>query len=169
MKNLLSNKTPQATRSGDVAGGSVAWGLLGAFCFKEGIMDIGILPWWTDPNIKAEFLQLILTQTHILDYWLWPERPELMHVHSLVWFAVLILLVAWFYRRHLGPTWMAGVAVLLFAIEDGHGMPVGWICNRNTLIAACFEARRARAVGSSHRLDRRALARYRRGGPHTRK
>jgi hypothetical protein len=101
-------------------------------------MDIGFLPWWTDPNIKAEFLQLIPTQTHILDYWLWPERPELMHVHSLVWFAVLILLVAWFYRRHLGPTWMAGVAVLLFAIEDGHGMPVGWICNRNTLIAACF-------------------------------
>jgi hypothetical protein len=104
----------------------------------QGIMDIGILPWWTDPNIKAEFLQLIPTQSHILDYWLWPERPELMHVHSLFWFAVLILLVAWFYRRILGATWLAGVAVLLFAMEDGHGSPVGWICNRNTLIAASF-------------------------------
>jgi len=101
-------------------------------------MDIGFLPWWTDPNIKAEFMQLIPTQTHILDYWLWPDRPELMHLHNLAWFALLIFLAARFYRRILGPTWMAGVAVLLFAIEDGHAFPIGWICNRNTLIAASF-------------------------------
>lgn len=101
-------------------------------------MDVGLWPWWTDPNIKAEFFQLIPTQTHILDYWLWPDRPSLMHVHSLVWFALVVFLAARFYRRILGPTWMAGVAALLFAIEDGHALPVGWIANRNTLIAACF-------------------------------
>ena len=33
---------------------------------------------------------------------------------------------------------MAGLAVLLFAVEDGHGTPVGWICNRNVLVAASF-------------------------------
>ena len=101
-------------------------------------MDVGFLPWWTDPNIKAEFFQLIPTQTHILDYWLWPDHPEWMHVHSLLWFALLVFLAARFYRRILGPTWMAGIAVLLFAIEDGHALPVGWICNRNILIAASF-------------------------------
>ncbi|MBN2292738.1 MAG: hypothetical protein JXM70_09955 [Pirellulales bacterium] len=101
-------------------------------------MDDGFLPWWTDPWIKAEFFQLIPTQTHILDYWLWPERPELMHVHNLAWFALLVLLAARFYRRLLGPTWMAGVAALLFAVEDAHGTPAGWICNRNILIAASF-------------------------------
>ena len=101
-------------------------------------MDVGLWPWWTDPNIKAEFFQLIPTQTHILDYWLWPDRPSLMHVHSLVWFALVVFLAARFYRRILGPTWMAGVAALLFAIEDGHALPVGWIANRNTLIATCF-------------------------------
>ncbi len=101
-------------------------------------MDVGFLPWWTDPRIKAEFFQLLTVQTHILDYWLWPDRPELMHAHSLVWFALLVFLAARFYRRILGPTWMAGVAALLFAMEDGHGTPVGWICNRNILIAASF-------------------------------
>lgn len=101
-------------------------------------MDVGFLPWWTDPEIKAEFFQLITVQTHILDYWLWPDRPDLMHVQSLVWFALLVFLAAKFYRRILGPTWMAGLAALLFAIEDGHGTPVGWVCNRNILIAASF-------------------------------
>ena len=101
-------------------------------------MDVGFLPWWTDPHIKAEFFQLIPTQTHILDYWLWPDRPDLMHAHSLAWYALLVFLAARFYRRILGATWMAGVAALLFAIEDAHAAPVGWICNRNDLIAASF-------------------------------
>ena len=35
MKNLLSNKTLQATYGGDVIGGSVVLGMLGAFLFKE--------------------------------------------------------------------------------------------------------------------------------------
>jgi len=33
MKNLLSNKTLQATYGGDVVGGSVVLGMLGAFLF----------------------------------------------------------------------------------------------------------------------------------------
>ena len=102
------------------------------------LMDEGFLPWWTDTKIKAEFLQLIPTQTHILDYKLWPKSPSMMHVQSLLWFALLVFLAAKFYRRILGATWMAGAAALLFAIEDGHGVPIGWICNRNILIAASF-------------------------------
>jgi hypothetical protein len=61
-----------------------------------------------------------------------------MHVHSLAWFALLVLLAAVLYRRYLGATWMAGAAALLFAVEDAHGTPVGWICNRNILLAASF-------------------------------
>jgi hypothetical protein len=101
-------------------------------------MDVGLFPWFTDPSIKADLFYLISTQTHILDYWLWPDRPELMHMHNLLWFALLVFLAAKFYRRMLGPTWMAGAAALLFAIEDGHALPAAWICNRNALIAACF-------------------------------
>jgi hypothetical protein len=105
---------------------------------SRALMDLGFLPWWTYPHIKAEFLQVLTVQTHVLDYWLWPDRPELMHAHSLAWFALLVVLAALFYRRYVGVTWMAGAAALLFAVEDAHGTPVGWICNRNTLIAASF-------------------------------
>ena len=41
------------------------------------LMDVGFLPWFADPEMKAEFLQLIPTQTHLLDYQLWPDRPDL--------------------------------------------------------------------------------------------
>ncbi len=102
------------------------------------LMDLGFLPWWTYPGAKAEFLQFLTVQTHILDYRLWPDHPEWMHVHSLAWFAVLVLLAAVVYRRLLGASWMAGAAALFFAVEDGHATPVGWICNRNILLAASF-------------------------------
>ncbi|MDB4442656.1 hypothetical protein N9219_04480 [bacterium] len=41
MKNLLSNKTLQATYVGDVMGGSVVLGMLGAFLFLGGRHYLG--------------------------------------------------------------------------------------------------------------------------------
>lgn len=102
------------------------------------VMDIGFLPWWTYPGAKAEFFQFLTVQTHVLDYALWPHSPFLMHLQSLLWFAALTVLVAVFYRRVFGPTWVAGLAALLFAVEDAHALPAGWICNRNVLLAATF-------------------------------
>ncbi len=93
---------------------------------------------WTYPGIKAEFLQFLTVQTHVLDYALWPNSPSLDALHNLVWLAVLTFMVGLFYRRILGPTWVAGLATLLFAVEDAHALPAGWICNRNVLLAATF-------------------------------
>jgi hypothetical protein len=101
-------------------------------------IDVGFLPWWTYCGVKAEFLQFLTVQTHVLDYALWPDSPWLMHLHSLLWLAALVLLVGLLYRRILGPGWVAGLAVLLFAVEDAHASPAGWICNRNVLLAATF-------------------------------
>ena len=39
----------------------------------RGWMNVGAWPWWTDPNFKLDFMHVIPTQTHILDYWLWPD------------------------------------------------------------------------------------------------
>lgn len=38
----------------------------------------------------------------------------------------------------MGTTWIAGMAALLFALDDAHGVPAGWIANRNALIASVF-------------------------------
>ena len=85
------------------------------------LMDLGLFPWWTDPGLKAEFLQALTVLTHRLDYALWPDSPALMHAHSLFWLGAAVAVTACFYRRILGSTWVAGVAALLFAVDDARG------------------------------------------------
>jgi hypothetical protein len=104
------------------------------------IMDLGVFPWWTDPTLKAEFLQALTVFTHRLDYAIWPDSPVLMHAHSLVWLCMAVAAVAVFYREVLGPTWVTAVAAILYAIDDARGPVVGFIANRNVLVAATFGA-----------------------------
>jgi hypothetical protein len=101
-------------------------------------MDLGFFPWWTYPGLKAEFCQVVTVWTHRLDYWLWPDSPVLMHLHSLVWFAALVVAVACLYRQMFDSAAIAGLAALLFAIDDAHGTPAGFLANRNVLIASLF-------------------------------
>ena len=103
-------------------------------------MDIGIYPWWTDRTLKAEFLQAITVLTHRLDYMLWPDSPALMHAQSLFWLGTAVFAVAAYYRQILGATCVATVAALLYAVDDARGTTVGFIANRNVLIAVTFGA-----------------------------
>jgi hypothetical protein len=102
------------------------------------LMDLGLNPWWTYPGVKAEFLQALTVLTHRLDYALWPDSPVLMHAHSLFWLGLVVAATACFYRRMLGATWVAGVAALVYALDDARGATVGFIANRNVLVAAAF-------------------------------
>ncbi|MGB2986365.1 MAG: hypothetical protein WBE26_10825 [Phycisphaerae bacterium] len=102
------------------------------------VMDIGLLPWWTFKEVKAGFWRPLTVLTHWVDYQLWPELPALMHAQSLLWFGGVVAAVAVLYRRLMGATWVAGLAALLYAIDDAHGMPVGFLANRNVLPASLF-------------------------------
>ena len=102
------------------------------------MMDFGVLPWWTFKQAKAAFWQPLTALTHWLDYRLWPESPAVMHAHSLLWFGALVGAVALLYRRLMGVAWVAGLAAILWAIDDAHGMPVGFLANRNAILATFF-------------------------------
>lgn len=102
------------------------------------LIDLGLLPWWTDPTLKAEFLQALTVLTHRLDYALWPDSPAFMHAHSLLWLGCLAAAAAALYRQMLGPTTAAAVAALVFALDDARGATVGFIANRNVIVAATF-------------------------------
>jgi len=102
------------------------------------LMDAGVLPWWATKDIKGAFWRPVTCVTHWVDYQLWPGSPVLMHLHSVLWYGLLVIITALFYRRFMGLTWVAGLAGLLFAVDDGHGMAVGFIANRNALIATVF-------------------------------
>ncbi len=102
------------------------------------LVDMGLFPWWTDLELKGEFLQALTVLTHRLDYALWPDSPALMHAQNLFWLGTAVAAASVFYRRVNGPTWVAGLAALLYALDDARGATSGLICNRNVLIAATF-------------------------------
>jgi hypothetical protein len=102
------------------------------------MMDLGLNPWWTYPRIKGEFLQALTVLTHRLDYALWPDSPVLMHAHSLFWLGLVVAATACLYRRMFGASWVAGVAALVYAVDDARGATVGFLANRNVLVAAAF-------------------------------
>ena len=97
-------------------------------------MDVGFIPWWTYPEIRGAFWRPMTVLTHQLDYLLWPDSPALMHLQSVLWYGVLAAAAGWLYRRLIPVAWVAALAALLYAIDDAHGMPVGFLANRNSPI-----------------------------------
>jgi hypothetical protein len=116
-----------------------------AFAFVNGdeelirtALETGRLPWWTHPRLRLAFFRPVTSITHWIDFRIWPDLPWLMHLQSLLWFAGAIVAAALFYRRLLLPAWVAGLAALLFAVDNAHGMPAVWLANRNASIGVFF-------------------------------
>ena len=99
------------------------------------LIDEGVFPWWTDQQVLLAFLRPITSATHYLDHLLWPEAPLMMHAQSLVWFALLLGVVGAIYRRFARATWIAGLALFLYAVDDARATTVAWLANRNALVA----------------------------------
>jgi hypothetical protein len=99
------------------------------------LRDAGVYPWWTDLGVRMAFLRPLSSATHAIDHALWPERAQLMLLHNLVWLALSLVLAWRFYRRFVEVRWLAVLALILYAVDDARGATVGWIADRNALIA----------------------------------
>ena len=98
--------------------------------------DLGVLPWWAEDQLTIRFWRPLSSFTHVVDYRLWPNSGASMHLHSLVWLVGLIVATALLYRRLIVAPLVAGLAALLYALDDAHGMPTAFLANRNAIIAA---------------------------------
>lgn len=101
------------------------------------LMDVGFFSWWTSVGYTLSFFRPLSSITHVLDYALWPDRPALMMLHNFGWYLATVTMVWLLFRRVLSPK-TALLAVWIFALDDAHGPTVGYIANRNALIAAFF-------------------------------
>jgi len=101
--------------------------------------EAALLPWWSEPKHLNAFLRPLSALTHVLDFRAWPDLPWLMHLHSIAWYALLILVLGSVYRA-LEPsgTVACGLALLIYAVDDAHGATVGWIANRNALLSVAL-------------------------------
>lgn len=102
------------------------------------LRDLGVLPWWTPEDFSVRFLRPLSSLTHAADFWLWPRAAWLMHAQNLAWYLAVVALAAILYRRLLRTPWVAGLAIVLLAIDDAGGAAASWIASRNVLISTFF-------------------------------
>lgn len=129
--------------------------LLDLFTFLEpgtwnaALAERGLLPWSSDPESRISFFRPVAAATHWLDSKLWPGSAPLQHAHSLLWWGLALLGVRQV-TQDTGPPWVAALALLLFALDDAHAVPVTWIANRNVLICLALSTAALRL----HQLQR---------------
>jgi hypothetical protein len=104
------------------------------------VRTLGRVAWYTRDDYQVAFFRPLTAVTHWLDYRLFDGAPWLMHLHGLAWYAVAIAAVFAVQRRFTVSPLAAGVAALLFAVDDTHVVTVGWLANRNALIALTLGA-----------------------------
>ena len=103
--------------------------------FTDGLIQSGVLPWWTHEATKTNFFRPLAEVFLRLDYALWPDNFALMHLHSNLWYVALVIIAGLAYRAIIPGLWAAGLAATLFAIDGYHAGAVIWLCNRNVLIS----------------------------------
>jgi len=98
----------------------------------------GIWPWWTSSQYTISFCRPLSSLTHWFDYTVFKHAYWVMHLHNILWYALLVLAACFAYRRFLPQPWIAGLAGLLYALDSRHGMGAGYLNNRYAVIAVLF-------------------------------
>lgn len=117
----------------------------GLFSFVDGdparvmdLMNLGLAPWWTYPLVEYAFWRPLTELTHGLDYSAWPHLPKLMHVHSLIYFGLMLWCGFRLFKLIQGQSSAWLWAAFIFALSYTHGVPAGWLANRNAVLAVLF-------------------------------
>ena len=94
----------------------------------------GQLPWWFDIAAKVELCRPLSGVLFAIDRALFGAHAWAAHLHSLLWFLLLALAVGLLLRRL--PPLTAGLALLIFVVDDGHWQAMGWLSNRHAVVAS---------------------------------
>jgi len=120
----------------------------------EPLYERGLYPWWTDTDFKLRFFRPVTSLSIWLDYRLFGDWAPGYHVTSLTLFGIFLALTLKLFRDLGVPPPAALWALAILALDDIHVMPVGWIANRNTVLAALFTVITVLAVHHHRRTGR---------------
>jgi hypothetical protein len=98
-------------------------------------IDQGLYPWWASHDLRLAFFRPLSSLWLWLDHTLFGDAYWVVHAESIALYAALVLLVSRIYGRVLGGA-AAGVATLLYAVDDAHALPVQWMSNRHALLSS---------------------------------
>ncbi len=130
---------PESDLAGFTYGPNQLFEFVGDDRARTNAVEEGTLSWWTHPEAQLSFFRPLSIATHRFDHAVAPSNPSFAYIHSVMWFALLLAALVLLYQR-FAPAGVALIAFAVFALDDVHGPTVGFIANRNAIIAAFFGA-----------------------------
>lgn len=106
---------------------------------RAALLDRGVIPWWSDPNLVTRFLRPIPSVLVWLDHRLFGYGAFGPHALSLIWWAAAVIAAHVLYRTVLG-TGTALAATAMFAFSPALAIPLAWAANRNVIVTLTFGA-----------------------------
>lgn len=101
------------------------------------LMSRGSLAWWSYPELKLSALRPLSSLLMWFDVQVFGLQTRLHHAHSLLWWSAMLGAAALLLRRILPARW-ALLTLLLYTLDECHVYPIGWLANRNAIVAATF-------------------------------
>ena len=101
--------------------------------------QLGVFSWWSGSEFTIYFLRPLSALSHQLEFALWPDAIWLMHGTNCALYALLVLIATLLYRE-LSPSdpRLAGLAALMFAVNESHAQVVGWVTSRHVMLSSLF-------------------------------
>lgn len=119
------------------------WGLFSFIdevpAHREQMQAFGVLPWFAAEDFSFRFWRPVTEITHWIDYRIFGVNAFPAHIQSVIWFLLLSGIVLALARHTLpDKTQLPWLAVMIFLWDGQHVANIGWIANRNALVAAVF-------------------------------
>jgi hypothetical protein len=98
------------------------------------LKQFGTLPWLSDPNFRLAMLRPLSSALIAFDYLAFGNHIWAFYLHSVFWWVLMLVAVAGVLAEVL-PLPIAGLAVLLFAVDESSDITFCWLANRNTVVS----------------------------------
>jgi hypothetical protein len=117
---------------------------LSLFTFSDGsdhenvrLRATGFFPWWSNPALRVSLMRPISSALMWVDLRAFGHDAFAYHLHSASWWLAMMLCIHAVLRRLL-IGWMVPLALCLIALHPAHAVLLGWIANRNAMVATTF-------------------------------
>lgn len=100
--------------------------------------DHRIVAQTADELVRRAFVHPLGASSQALDLLLWRKTQLAMHLHSLVWLALLLTIARRTYLTLSEKPFIAAVAPAMFAIGSAHGISTGWLSSREALLGCAL-------------------------------
>lgn len=116
-------------------------GPLSLFTFSDGgtdenarLREIGFFPWWSDPELRVSLMRPLSSALMWFDLRTFGKDAFAFHLHSAAWWIAMMIAIWEFFRR-VASGWASVIALAVIVVHPAHTMLLGWLANRNALVA----------------------------------